>query len=121
MLLHEMGQDVEAIDLMSKATDIRRQGLGDQHPLVALSMLNLGTTYYGTKAYDKAVPQFRQALAIFEPSLGPAHPHTRMARASLGLVLMAQKEYAESEQLLRADLDCIRKDLSEKHPEYAEG
>ena len=120
MLLHEMGQNAEAVELLQQTLQIRQAKLGDKHESVAQCLLNIGSIYYADQNLAAAGPLFRQALDIFESAGGGGQPLTRLARTNLGLTLLAERKFDEAEALLRTDLDWTKKEFGENRKEYAE-
>jgi tetratricopeptide (TPR) repeat protein len=57
--------------------------LGNEHPNVANSLLNLGTLYQQQGKYPEAKALYRQALAIAHATLGPNHPNTQIMQGWL--------------------------------------
>ena len=57
--------------------------LGEEHPLTATSLNNLGLLLYAQGEYESARPYYERALAIFEERLGANHPHTQTVRGNL--------------------------------------
>ncbi len=81
-----------AIEAHQHALALRRQLLGEKHPLVARSHSNLGIAFKGLGRFDDARAQYEQALAIEESALDPSHPQVAETLNNLGNVLQAQNE-----------------------------
>ena len=61
----------DAERLYSRALQIRRSLLGEDHPDVAVVLSNLAATFDKLNRYADAQPLLKEALAIDERSLGP--------------------------------------------------
>jgi tetratricopeptide (TPR) repeat protein/tRNA A-37 threonylcarbamoyl transferase component Bud32 len=81
-----------AIEAHQRALTLRRQLLGDQHPLLARSHSNLGIAFKALGRLDDARAQYEQALAIEEAALDPSHPLVAETLNNLGNVLQAQSQ-----------------------------
>jgi tetratricopeptide (TPR) repeat protein len=64
--LYKQGKYNEAIPLAEQALAIRKQQLGDNHPLTATSLNNLAYLYQSQGRYNEAEPLYKQALAIIK-------------------------------------------------------
>ncbi|MFT3707870.1 MAG: serine/threonine-protein kinase [Archangium sp.] len=84
------GDFQKALESHQRALTLRRQVLGDKHPLVARSHSNLGIAFKGLGRFDDARAQYEQALAIDEAALDPSHPQVAETLNNLGNVLQAQ-------------------------------
>ena len=49
---------------MLRALEVRQAVVEGNHPEVALSLHNMGITYYNLATYDAALPYHTQALAM---------------------------------------------------------
>ncbi|WP_287170587.1 MULTISPECIES: tetratricopeptide repeat protein [unclassified Microcystis] len=76
-LYDSQGRYTEAEPLYLQALDLRKQLLGDNHPLVALSLNNLAYLYDSQGRYTEAEPLYLEAINIFRERLGENHPHTQ--------------------------------------------
>jgi tetratricopeptide (TPR) repeat protein len=56
---------------------MRQQSLPSTHLDLATSFNNIGSVYYGTGEYSKALSLYEKALAIRQKSLPPNHPRLR--------------------------------------------
>jgi tetratricopeptide (TPR) repeat protein len=73
--LDKQGKYAEGIGPCRKATEIRGELLGQDHPAYATSLNNLAALYHAMGDYVRAEPMFREALAIRKKTLGTAHPN----------------------------------------------
>lgn len=90
MLLHSKGDLNAAEPLFRQAGEIRRNRLGEEHPLYATDLNNLALLLQDKGDLDGAEPLYRQAIAIAEKSLGPEHSNTKGIKVSL-VALLAEK------------------------------
>jgi hypothetical protein len=66
--------DFEAMRL--RVLSIREKSLGPDHPLVGITLSNLGAFYQGHGQPEKAEPVLQRAQAIQERGSGMDHPTT---------------------------------------------
>src|SRR5262249_61243483 len=83
-----------------RALAIERQLLGERHPRVADSLVNLGATQKEPGNYRETEQFYREALDITEGWYGQDHPETAGMLYMLGNVLGAENRYAEAAEVL---------------------
>jgi CHAT domain-containing protein len=102
-LLQE-GKSHEALGLAQKVLAARRDILGENHRLTALSINNLGELHQAQGEYGKAEPLLARALTMYE-SLFPkdrfpqGHPDLAASINNLAALHQAQGEYSKAEPL----------------------
>ncbi len=105
MLLLYGGRDLdEATALLRQALDMRRNLLPPDHPLIAVSVHNLGLALDAQGRYAPAETLLRQAVALWRAQLGPRHPNVAYGLRSLAGTLCTLERYDEAEQLAREAL-----------------
>ena len=97
----------------------RAQKLGEDDPLVAMSLSYLGLLYLQQGKYAQAESLYQRALDIAEKVLGPEHPDTAGSLNNLGGVYLQQGKYAQAESLYQRALDIAEKVLGPEHPDTA--
>jgi CHAT domain-containing protein len=117
--LAEAGKFGEALPLAQKALTTRRELLGENHPVYAVSLVNLGQLHQRLGAYSAARSYYLQALAIHRKVLGEEHPETAISYDRLAANLRAQGKYVEAEPLFRQALAIRQKALGEDHRDTA--
>ncbi len=90
VLAYYRAQYPAAVEAYQRALALRRELLGEKHPLVARSHSNLGTAFKLMGRLDDARAQYEQALAIEEFALDASHPQVADTLNNLGNVLQAQ-------------------------------
>ncbi len=105
----------DALRLRREQLERRRELLGETHPDVARSLIQLGTL-------EVLVGNGRQAVALFEQAhdgllttIGPEHPLTISSRWQWAAALSEIGDYAAAEQIYRRTLDNIPGDVVETH------
>lgn len=73
-----------AEDLLNHALEVRSRALGDDHPLVAQSLLDLGWILQLRGDHARARECFERSAAIREKALRPDHPELGRSLAHLG-------------------------------------
>ena len=117
--LYQQGKYNEAILLAEQALAIRKQQLGDNHPLTAQSLNNLAVLYESQGRYSEAEPLYKQALAIWKQQLGDNHPDTATSLNNLAGLYESQGRYSEAEPLYNRSLAIIKQQLGDNHPNTA--
>ncbi len=72
-----MGKHEEALGHMQKGLEIELKLLGNEHPLVADSLVNIGVVYRNKGNRVAATEMYTKAYRIFLKVLGPDHPKTQ--------------------------------------------
>ena len=94
-VLTSLGRFDEAGPLLIANAASIRQLYGDQHPLLADALHQLGAVKRQSGDAKSAIPIFQEALAIYESKLGPDHSYTATALTSLGQALSADGRYEQ--------------------------
>jgi eukaryotic-like serine/threonine-protein kinase len=114
-----MGAYEEARALYERALAIQGEGLGPEHPDVALTLNNLANVHAAAGASGEARVLYERALAIRERVLGPEHPDVAKSLSNLAGVHLAAGEHAEAQALLEQSLFILESALGPEHPEVA--
>lgn len=117
--LFQQDNYAEAEPLLQQALQILERILGDTHPDVATSLLNLAEVHEAQGNYAEAEILSRQALQIYEQTLGDTHPDVAASLNNLGLLYRNQGNYAEAEPLYQRALQIREQTLGADHPEVA--
>ncbi|MBN2208063.1 MAG: serine/threonine protein kinase, partial [Candidatus Coatesbacteria bacterium] len=92
--------DLKAAEVQfSRALEIRRRVLGDEHPATLRSVVNLAVTLGKGPQLDNAEHLLRYAIEIQRRVLGEKHPETLRALNNLGIVLQRRGKLEEAEML----------------------
>ncbi len=97
----------------------RQDTLGPAHPLVAVSLNNLGSMYFGQGQQAPAEKHFRAALEIAENALGSEHPLHATIVANLALVYQAKGDLAGAALLAQQAANARGAALGKDHPLFA--
>jgi tetratricopeptide (TPR) repeat protein len=106
----------QAAVLWEKVLRIRRQVLGEDHPLTANTWNTLGSNLHKQARYKEADGLFRKALDIRRRSLGEEHPDTATSHDNVAVNLEVLGSVAEAEESHRQALRIDRKVLGDDHP-----
>ena len=116
-----LGHFDAAIQTHSQALEERERHVGSQHPLVGLSLGQLGTAQLGADHLRKADASFVRAQWVFDAPLGSdtqaaqdvvhAHAHRDLASVedSIGLLHRAREEFEAAEAAHRRSLALLGK------------
>jgi serine/threonine-protein kinase len=116
--LSNAGKNGEARVHYREAVDIIRRHVGDQHPLLAISHLNLGVTYIETEGdMAEARKHFLAALAILDKV--PDHRTYPTALANLGELENQVGNRDQAATYMKAALAIRLRRLGPDHPEVA--
>jgi tetratricopeptide (TPR) repeat protein len=89
--------------------EIRRQSLGEDHPLFAGTLNDLGSMLYFAGKAEAAEPFFRQAAEVFSRILGHEHPFVSDIQNNLGRLLLERGALGDAEALLSDALAIDRR------------
>src|SRR2546426_700204 len=73
--LYQRGDFRSAMVQSTRAAELARRHLGEDHPDFATSLNDLAELYRAMGDYARAEPLYRQALEIYRVALGENHPH----------------------------------------------
>ena len=119
MKLYRAGKYREALVPAKRVVTIREEVLGPNHPKVASSLSNLGSTYNNLDDFAAAESVHVRALKIREQSRGPNHADTADSVNALGVLYYNQAKFAEAELHFRRALAIQENTLGPQHTETA--
>jgi tetratricopeptide (TPR) repeat protein len=111
-----LGQYASAETSHRKASSLRKEVLGPEHPDTLTSMSNLANVLRKQGKYEEAEAMNRQTLARREKVLGHEHPDTLMSVYSLAHLLTHQQRYSESLPLYKRACAGYEAVLGKDHP-----
>jgi tetratricopeptide (TPR) repeat protein/transcriptional regulator with XRE-family HTH domain len=118
--LLEMARYAQAERCITRALSIRKQILGEEHPVVAESLNHLAELFYYRGQYRQAEQLHRQALAIRRACLEPNHPDVLISQNNLASMYWVQGRYHEAELLYRQTLQQREQIYGPDHLDVAE-
>ena len=113
------GRYAAAESLYQQVYDMRRTRLGDEHPDVANSIVNIGAAIASAGDYDRAEPLLRRGLESKQRSLGDEHPDVATDMSGLANLLHRKGDLARAESLYREVLRRQRRLLPAGHSRTA--
>ncbi len=117
-VLELLGRASEAEALYRDALSVRRQRFGEQdHPLLLVSINNLGLLLREQGRYEEALPLLEEGLRRRRRSLPQDHPHVLSSMNNLGGYYVATDRHELAEPLLEAVLERRRAALPLHHPD----
>lgn len=99
-VLRDQRRLAEAETALTEAFAIRRELLGDEHPLVAQTQANVAVVVHASGDLVRADTLYRRAIALEERLLGPDHPERAVTLSSFGALLRSQGDLSEAEAAL---------------------
>ncbi|MGD9922241.1 MAG: tetratricopeptide repeat protein, partial [Pseudorhodoplanes sp.] len=93
--------------------------LGNDHPNVAQSLLNLANIYNVQGRSAQAAAYILRALAIQEAKLGRDHPDVALTLNNLATLFLQQRRYAEADKYFAGALAIQEAKLGRDHPNLA--
>jgi eukaryotic-like serine/threonine-protein kinase len=115
-LSRDKGQYSEAEPILTKLAAIRRKTLGENNPLVARTLGELGECFYWEAKDDQAISILQQALAI-DKRAGP--DYGAGDRNYLALALERKGDFDEARQFLQESVDINRRNPGIYSQDYA--
>jgi len=86
IVLRLQGKLDEALERYGRSLELRRQALGDDHPLVGDSHNNIGNTLADLGRGNEALAAYDQALRTYQRTLGDDHPSVAVALINLSVI-----------------------------------
>lgn len=102
---------------LKRSHEIKRDVLGDAHPIVAAAANNLAKLHYLQGHYREAEQYGRSCIETYERALGPAHPDVASSAHNLATLYHMQCKYGEAESYYKKGLSIRRKSLGDDHPD----
>jgi tetratricopeptide (TPR) repeat protein len=103
-LLNDTGNYSAAEENYQAALSLRREHLGEQHPLVAQTLNNLAFLYVDMGNTERAIELSREAVAIFRAAYPGDHPEIAYSTQNLAGWLVETDNYEAAEPLFREAL-----------------
>jgi len=113
------GHYAESEALNRRLIGMHRRLFGQQHPLVAEDLINLGAIQQELGHYKEAESYHRQALAINEAFYGKDHYKTASSLTLIARALAKENRYDEAEALLQRALAIQENVFGKVHPRVA--
>lgn len=110
MRLFQQGKAGEALPLFEQISALRREAAGDQDPVYASTLYDLGAVHLTLGDMDKAESCYRRALAIQEATSGTNDPTALATRKELAGVL-ASKGDMDAAAIMYRDVLAAEKNL----------
>jgi tetratricopeptide (TPR) repeat protein len=89
---------------------LRREGFGEEHPLVANSLHNLGLVDKDTGNVDEALRKITRAVEILETALPPNHPWLGAAVRDLAMVQLSMGDVDEAIRGMERAVEILPED-----------
>jgi CHAT domain-containing protein/tetratricopeptide (TPR) repeat protein len=118
-LLLQRGHSRQALPLARRALAIRRQLLGEDHPLYAQSLNNLAELYGALGDPRQALPLHQQARDLRQRILGEDHPLYAQSLNNLAALYQALGDPRQALALFEQARDLQKRILGADHPDYA--
>ena len=115
----DLGLFPEAQKQIERALELRRRGLGQDHPDTLTSMDRLALLYWDQGKYAQAEPLLTSVMKARTRVLGALHPDTLETTNNLALVYANRAKFAQAEPLYTKVLEIRRRALGEQHPQHA--
>ena len=116
----DQGEQAVARDVFTEALEIRRKALGDDHPDVATSLVNLGTLIGSVEPKADAIPLFRRAVEIRRRHFGNDDERTSDAVYLLAGALHMTGDHAAARPLFEEWIDRNLRAPGQASPERAD-
>lgn len=106
----------DALPLAEESLKLALQSAGENSMDAALAYSTVAEVHRDSHRYDRALPLYRHALALYQKTLGPQHPRVASILGQEALVLIADGKLALAERQLKQalailDASCPRCDI----------
>lgn len=117
-ILHMEQNDVQlAINSFEYALKLYVKTIGEYHPDIAGTLINLGNIYCEQGQFDNALSCFKQAQRIYECHLPSNHPNRAILLNNLGNLYYLQRQFDLALSSYQKAWDINEKILPSNHPE----
>ncbi|XAR52195.1 hypothetical protein NMG60_11020132 [Bertholletia excelsa] len=106
-LLHSVGRGKEGRELLEECLFITQKYKGKEHPSLVTHLINLATSYSGSKSFVEADRLLRTSLHIITKTADPDDPSITFPMLHLAVNLYNLHQFTEAEQLAQEAV-CIR-------------
>lgn len=110
------GRYQDAIESATESLNIVVRVLGERHPSVAASRVNLANALAQSGALQRAFDHYAKAVDVYETSLGDDHPNVAAVLDNVGLVHAMAGRYKQAAKEQRRALTIREKRLGLDHP-----
>ncbi|MFN4270771.1 MAG: CHAT domain-containing tetratricopeptide repeat protein [Thermosynechococcus sp.] len=117
--LRQEGNVQAAIPLAERFVTLVENTLGNNHPLLAAALNELGRLQVEQGNYAAALPLYQRALAIYERTGGSDQPEVSATLNNLANLYRAQGNYDAALPVFERALAIAEKTLGSNHPETA--
>ena len=93
---------------------------GREHPQVASSLENLGTTAWFQGDYEEAARRYEEVYEIRRATLGPGNPKTANTVMNLGLIDHVRGDYPAAVDKLERSIEMFTAPVGREHPSTAQ-
>ena len=122
----------DALNTLRTAIFVERESLGNSHPTVARTLMEIAKLHVEKESFDAAFQEMSQSVRLLRHSLGSNHPDVGRALATLaalfdqrnastkigdGEEIVVQNDRENAITLYREALRALRASLGEEHPE----
>ncbi len=112
----DLGYTERGATHLTRAFEIRRRVLGEEHPDTLKSMRQVGWVYSNENSIDAAVSMFSKAWELSLRVLGEEHPETLDSMSELAIQRHIQGRYDEAQSLFEKVLEVRHRTLGDEHP-----
>jgi tetratricopeptide (TPR) repeat protein len=119
MSLQDKGDLAGAETLYRQSIEMRRELLGENHPIVGRTLMNLASLQYDRGATKEAIANGREVLAIYRKSYSADNPEIARVLNAIGFWLTMAGENGDADRYIREGLEMRRRLFGEKDPNVA--
>lgn len=99
----------EALPLAEEALAITLKAVGEENLDAALAYTSVAEAHRCSHNFDRALPLFHKARALYEKFLGPEHPRVATLLSQEGLILMQENKLSLAGQLMVQAVTLLHK------------
>ena len=109
VIRHDQGEYGQAIALHRQALDLRRAGLGEDHPDTGRSLMELGLSEHESGKWDEGIGHVEASASVMAEALGEDHPLVAQVYANLASTSANSGRLAEASLYFERSADVWRR------------
>lgn len=110
----------EAEELMQQALTLKRQHYGNEHPVTAMALNNLGAIHHFRGDHEASLAYMKEAAAIRRQVFGDRHFMTLRSLGNVATTLNSLERYEEAAEILAPLITLVEEVIGKDHQDMIE-